>query len=147
MKKILLLTAVLGILTSLSPGCDDDSDNQILTLNDLVGNWLFVSLDFNGKTTTDCDSALNKSYDWVTLSMKNMSTTSTTLYSSCTDAGNLWEQTFGYTLIDNVISLSTGVKFNIEGNSTPTTLIIKLTDPGIATKYPVGGIYTLNKDQ
>jgi hypothetical protein len=69
-----------------------------------------------------------------------------TLYTSCTDAGTLWEQTFGYTISNNSISLSSGVVFHIEDTSTKTTLRLKLSDPGLANTYPEGGIYTLNKE-
>jgi len=146
MKKVICLAVIVcGILTCLNQGCSDDTDTGAITASDLVGNWMFVSLEFNGTTTTDCDSALNKDYDLVTLSLKNVSTTSMTLYTSCTDEGTLWEQTFGYTISNNSISLSNGVVFHIEDTSTKTTLKLKLSDPGLAKTYPEGGIYTLNK--
>jgi hypothetical protein len=147
MKKSVCLTVLFcGILAYLISGCSEDTETGAITANDLVGNWMFVSLEFNGNTTTDCDSALNKEYDLVTLSFKNVSTTSMTLYSSCTDLGNLWEQTYGYTIYNNSISLASGVVFDIEDASTNTTLKLKLTNPGLANNYPVGGVYTMNKE-
>jgi hypothetical protein len=145
MKKIAYLSIIYGILTCIGLSCSNDSETEGITVDDLVGNWMFVSLQLNGKTTTDCDSALNVEYDLVTFSLKNVNTTTMTLYTTCTDNGLLWEQSSGYSLSGNTIILPNNFTFDIENTSTKTTLILKLTSAVLHPEYPIGGIYTLNK--
>ena len=51
---------------------EDHKPDKGLTIESLYGSWGFLTLEFNGKTTYDCDSVLNKDYDFITLDFYNV---------------------------------------------------------------------------
>ncbi len=143
----------------------EDPKPQGITVNDLIGSWIFMTLEFDGKTTLGCDSVLNKNYDFITLDFYNInwnfwvSAPYMTLHTSCVDSGDApnWEKAYQFTLVDSVINCNDELKFKIINISTfefvnaytseRTTgkkLKLKLIDSSIPD-VPLSGIYTLGK--
>lgn len=96
-RKIFQTALFLFILIiSLNTSCkkDDPKPDEGLTIRSLYGNWVFLSLEFNRKTTSGCDSALNRNYDFVTLDFYGVSynfwngKSDMTINASCLDIGD-----------------------------------------------------------
>jgi hypothetical protein len=155
MKNIVSLCVLFLCISfiSLSPGCKEDAKPEGITVGDLYGSWIFRTLEFNGKITSDCDSILNKRYDFITLDFYYVhwdfwaSASALTLNTSCVDSGNLpnWQKDYHFTLIDSVISCNDELKFKIDNISTLQNirqLKLKLIYSSIPD-VPLDGIYTL----
>ena len=146
MKKVTyLLTIMFAVVLMSTSCCEDDPvvpDPVEITTADLVGDWDFYSLEFNGELYTGCDVDLN-SYFLTTLSLYNMSTSEVTLNDDCTEDG----RTYDYTLDGNLIDCENGKRvFEIMNIETfdGTELVVKFFSAS-ANGFPIGGIYTLQK--
>ena len=123
--------------------CKDDPvpDPVEITVSDLVGDWDFQSLEFNGEFYTGCDDDL-EDYFLTTLSLHDMSTSEVTLDDDCTVDG----RTYDYVLDGNLINCENGKRvFEIMNVETfdGTELVVKFKS-ATTTGLPIGGIYTLN---
>ena len=140
----------------ISTNCDKDDDPNVpegITPADLVGDWEFVSLEFDttiyyaGSCESSNTKELNEKYNLVTLSLHNVSTDTITLFDDCVDAGGIFQPSFTYILSDNVINCEDTYKFKIVNADTfnGDTLKLELIYPTVPPVLPVGGIYTLNR--
>jgi hypothetical protein len=171
MKKVNYLIVLLFSLMFLNTSCEKEEigtpDVPVdtttvahgITAADLVGDWNFVSLDFNGDIITECNQSLcydaqnpNGGYLYITLNL-NITNDIITTFSDCTYSGdpskNLKKEC-DFTVANNTITLSlvgiVQMKFEIINANVfnGAELKLKLTE-GINSKYPVGGTYTLRK--
>lgn len=122
-----------------------------ITEADLVGDWIFVSLEFKDTIYTECDDELRKKYDLTNLSFFNVTleselygVPSLIYFSNC---GNITSPERRFNIKDNYIYLHNQdkLKYLILNSQTfnRTTLKIKLiTD---VKSIPAGGIYTLKR--
>src|SRR5690554_6373072 len=141
MKKLARLILVSLIFTFVTTACKEDDENNIdpienngITEADLVGNWDFVSLEFEGKTYTDCDDQLRKKYSLTNLSFFDVTLKSelygvpTLIYFS--NCGNTTSSERRFNIEDNYIYLynEDKLKYLILNSQTfnGTTLKIKL---------------------
>lgn len=145
---------LLAAMTLMSFSCSEkeEIDDPILpegiTAEELKGDWNFVSLEFNGETYTDCDPVLNANYGYVTLNFWNVTSTQMKLHTDCTDNGVIDNRVYLFTVSNNMIDCEEGSrKFQILNVSTfnGTELKIKFIS-GSANGFPIGGIYTLEKE-
>ena len=149
MKQInyLLLATILFF-----SNCSNDLEEIVkITEADLVGNWLFESLEFEGKIYTKCDDELRKKYDLTNLSFLNV-TLKSELYEEpsliyFSNCGNITSSERKFNIEDNYIYLynQDKLKYLILNSQTfnGTTLKIKLITS--VKTIPAGGIYTLKK--
>ena len=149
MKKLTYLFVLMFSLVLISTSCEKDSvvPDEGITLDELVGNWNFESLEFGGEVYTTCDVDLNKIYNLVTFNMENVTTTSITLKTYCVDDDELpWQMTYSYTLEDNVLDLEGSVVFDIlnADEFDGSTLELKLVNSTVGN-IPITGVYTLTK--
>lgn len=123
-----------------------------ITEADLVGNWEFVSLEFEGKTYTDCDNNdLKDKYNLTNLSFFNVTLKSElydepTLiyYSDCGCGNDTIKEEIKFKIENNEIILNDNDKYKYSIlNFNGETLIIKSLLN--AKKVPTSGIYTLKK--
>lgn len=154
MKNLIYLFAVMFSLVLVSTSCEKsetvtpDVPETGITTADLVGNWDFVSLEYQGRTVYGYDAIFKEDVNSVTISFKNVTTTSLKLYTDCSvylNQGETWlSESLNYTLNKNEIDINNGtVKFDIL-NASSTTLKLKLTAGN--SNMAIGGIYTLNKE-
>lgn len=152
MKKISLLLAVFFVLFAFS-ACEEDKDDQVepekkITVENLKGDWDFVSLEFEGETYTGCDPELNRDYAYVTLNFYDVTESEMMLYTECVDIDHdPDDRVYPYTLKDDVINCYDGSRvFKIINYDSfdGTKLKVKLIDAK-TTSIPIGGIYTLEK--
>jgi len=147
MKKVNYLLIMLFAVALMSTSCCKDDpipDPVEITVDDLVGDWDFVSLEFDGATYTDCAEVLTGSgYEYVKLSLFNVSTTELTLYDGCVNDSSVWD----YALTNNILDIPA---FNLEIQNVETffdgngeILKLKLLTP--ASYHLEGGVYTLEK--
>jgi hypothetical protein len=167
MKKIIILPVLFLfiLIISLSTSCKkDDSKPEGLTSESLYGSWSFMTLEFNGKTTSGCDSVLNKNYDFITLDFYNVTRNFWSgesvmlLNTSCLDIGDEpWQKDYSFTFVDSVINCNDEWKFkllnispfeyvNVGTNEKVQSekMTIKLIYASIPA-VPLNGIYTLGK--
>ena len=155
MKKVTYLSTILIVLILMSFGCDKDETNvsepKEITVDDLLGDWNFYSLEIDGKTTYDCDAALNQIYDGTTMSILNVRNTPyniISLYNDCMDAGEISPSQLNYEfrLINNEIDCAGDVKFDIVNVDSfdGTVLVVKMTYAK-DTALPIGGTFTLKR--
>ena len=119
-------------------------------MEDLVGNWDYVSLDFNGTHYTDCNSDLRDAgYGYVNLSLLDVSTSTMTLYDNC-----IAESVYGYVGIEYEFTFSNNVLdiegFLLEIQNVETFFetngeILKFKILNHTIFYFDGGVYTLEK--
>jgi hypothetical protein len=109
-----------------------------------VGDWDFVSLQFEGFTYTGCDPILTDDYYHVNLSLYDITESELNIYDGCEDADNIYE----YDINEDMIVCSSDMhEFQImnydsfEGD----TLKLKLIEPSDYNVLPIGGIYTMAK--
>ena len=168
MKRDIILRVLflLILIISLSSGCkkDDPKPDAGLTIQSLYGNWIFLTLQFSGKTISGCDSDLNKSYDFVTLDFYGVKSnfwlgkSVMTLNASCLDIGDApWQKEYIFTFSDSVINCNDEWKFKLlrispfEYVNVGTTEKIKSQMMTVKLIYsttpdvPLNGIYTLGK--
>ena len=166
-RKIFQTALFLFILIiSLNTSCkkDDPKPDEGLTIRSLYGNWVFLSLEFNGKTTSGCDSALNRNYDFVTLDLYGVSynfwsgKSVMTINASCLDIGDApWQKYYTFTFVDSVINCNDEWKFKLlnispfEYVNVGTTEKVQSQKMALKLIYsstpdiPLNGIYTLGK--
>jgi hypothetical protein len=156
MKNLTYLIALMFSLVLISTSCSKENsltpesvpDKPGNTAINLVGNWDFVSLEYQGRTITGYDAEFQKTLDYVTIGFRDATTTTLKLYSNCSLWLNQGEESvsvsYDYTLNKTELNINNGwFKFDIL-SATPTTLKLKLSDGG-TTVLPIGGIYTLQK--
>jgi hypothetical protein len=151
MKKVAYLSVLMLSLVLMSTSCCKDEDENplpnVITVNDLVGNWNFVSLDFNG-TVYDTETELfdlDKTYSYIQISLVDVTTNTLGLYDH---RGTPTPSTYddNYTLSNNVINFSGGkFVFEIANWETfnGTVLKLKLKSSSASNQAPINGIYTL----
>jgi len=155
MKKFTYVLALMFSLILMSTSCEKSNDTPIpnaITTNDLVGNWNFTSLEFNGKTMTGCDIALDLYY-LTTLSLNSMTKTTVIVKDACKSDN----REYPYTLSNNIITLKNTLtegtpvyNFVIENAETFNGTILKLkfeSAPSSNNLFPIHGIYTLTKQK
>jgi len=114
----------------------------------LVGNWNFKSLEYSGRTINAYDAEFKKTVNCVTLSFRDVTTTTLKLYTDCSillNQGETWtSESLNYTMDKTEINVNDGtVKFEIL-SATSTTLKVKLT-ASMNSNMAIGGIYILEK--
>ena len=152
MKKLNYLLIVIFAIALMSNGCKKEDNNPTpdeIKPTDLVGDWYFQSLEFNGSLYTTCDKDLNEQYDLITMDMTDVTTTTMTLSTDCLDdgEGNEWSLEYAYVLSNNVINCEDGaLKFEIINahDFDGSVLILKLISAS-RTGLPISGVYTLTK--
>jgi hypothetical protein len=167
MKKIIIVRVLFLfiLIISLSTNCKKDYTKLGgLTSESLYGNWGFLSLEFNGKTTSVCDPVLNKNYDFVTLDFYNVTwnfwrgESVMLLNTSCLDIGDEpWQKDYSFTFVDSVINCNDEWKFKLL-NISPFEYVNAGTNEKVHSEkmtvrliyssipdVPLNGIYTLAK--
>ncbi len=168
MKKFIIppVLFLFILIISLSTSCkkEDPKPDEGLTSESLYGSWGFLTLEFNGKTTYGCDSALNKNYDFVTLDFYNITSnfwngkSVMLLNTSCLDIGDApWQKDYSFTFVDSVINCNDEWKFKLL-NISPFEFVDASTNEKVQSKkmtlkliyssipdVPLNGIYTLGK--
>ena len=157
MKQInyLLLASILFF----SNCSNDDGVEEILleeivniTEADLVGDWDFVSLEFEGKTYTECDDQLRKKYNLTNLSFLNVTleselygVPSLIYFSNC---GNTTLPELRFNIEDNYIYFYNQDKFKylILNSQTFNGKLLKIKLITNSKSIPSGGIYTLQRN-
>ena len=134
-------------LFSTSCSKEDNDDLKSITVNDLVGDWNFESLTFNGAvydTETELDE-LDENYSYVEISLVNVTTTVLGLLDH-RGSPNPYDDT--YSLSNNTINFSNGkFIFDIDNWETfdGTVLKLKLKSSNVTTTAPIGGLYTMTR--
>lgn len=149
MKKVIYLSFLFVSLVIVTTSCEkeDPIDDEKITVNDLVGDWNFQSLTFNGvvyDTETELDE-LDENYSYVEISLVNVTTTVLGLLDH-RGSPNPYDDT--YSLSNNTINFSNGkFIFDIDNWETfdGTVLKLKLKSSNVTTTAPIGGLYTMKK--
>lgn len=134
-------------LFSTSCSKEDNDDPKSITVNDLIGDWNFESLTFNGSvydTETELDE-LDENYSYVEISLVNVTTTVLGLLDH-RGSPNPYDDT--YSLSNNTINFSNGkFIFDIDNWETfdGTVLKLKLKSSNVTTTAPIGGLYTMTR--
>jgi len=153
MKKVIYLSFLFVSLVIVTTSCEkeDPIDDEKITVNDLVGDWNFQSLTFNGvvyDTETelaelDATPVGDGTYAYIQISFLNVTTTELGLFDH---RGNPpGEYGDNYTLSNNTINFSDSkFVFHIENWETfdGTVLKVKLVS-SIFNTTPINGIYTM----
>ena len=142
---LLILTIAMVSFTSCEK--DEDPAPDGITVNDLVGNWNFQSLTFNGVVydTEPKLAELDVAYSNIQLSFFNVTTTELGLFNHRSGAPLPWRK--NYTLSNNTINFDgDSFVFHIENWETfdGTTLKVKLVSSIVSTA-PIGGVYTMTR--
>ncbi len=142
------MTMILALaLFSTSCSKEDNDDLKGITVNDLIGDWNFESLTFNG-VVYDTETELNEldeNYSYVEISLVNVTTTVLGLLDH-RGSPNPYDDT--YSLSNNTINFSNGkFIFDIDNWETfdGTVLKLKLKSSNVTTTAPIGGLYTMKK--
>jgi len=149
MKKVAYLMTMILVPALFSTSCskEDNDDLKSITVNDLVGDWNFESLTFNGAvydTETELDE-LDENYSYVEISLVNVTTTVLGLLDH-RGSPNPYDDT--YSLSNNIINFSNGkFIFDIDNWETfdGTVLKLKLKSSNVTTTAPIGGLYTMTR--
>ena len=134
-------------LFSTSCSKEDNDDLNGINVNDLIGDWNFESLTFNGAvydTETELDE-LDENYSYVEISLVNVTTTVLGLLDH-RGSPNPYDDT--YSLSNNTINFSNGkFIFDIDNWETfdGTVLKLKLKSSNVTTTAPIGGLYTMTR--
>ena len=134
-------------LFSTSCSKEDNDDLKGITVNDLIGDWNFESLTFNG-VVYDTETELNEldeNYSYVEISLVNVTTTVLGLLDH-RGSPNPYDDT--YSLSNNTINFSNGkFIFDIDNWETfdGTVLKLKLKSSNVTTTAPIGGLYTMTR--
>lgn len=155
MKKVTYLLVLLFPLVLMSTSCSKDEDDPIpngITVNDLVGDWNFVSLEFNNVVyDTETELAeLDLTYSYIQLSFLNVTTTTIGLLDHRSGGGIVteWDYEFSNNTIDVYANgWSGGFVFHIENWETfdGTVLKLKLMSSKASNQAPIGGVYTMTR--
>ena len=162
MKKLnLFLVLVLGLVLTVFTSCEKDDpiipekepvEENVVEPSDLVGDWGFTSLEFEGETYYGCDPYLNQDYLLVTFEFLDVTETTLKMYSNCHDGEGPWKSgDFNY-LIENENLL---IK-NYHGDLTTEFKILNFREFDgktlkleftwdIGSNVPINGIYVLTK--
>jgi hypothetical protein len=131
---------------------EKEKDENVVQPADLVGDWDFVSLEFEGETYYGCDPHLNQDYALVTLKLLDVTETTLKLFSSCHDGEGNWEQEYDYYIEDGILNVHVAYlqndisKFKILNYNDFDGDILKLKFIWVYSGIvPIGGIYTLKK--
>ncbi len=153
MKKVAYLIIVVLAITMMSFSCskkeDDDDLPNIITVNDLVGDWHFQSLEFKGNvydTDAKLDELWDEGYRYIKLSFLNVLKTEIGLHEHSTGITSRWDYTLSNDKIDIYANgWSGGFVFYIENWETfdGTVLKVKYVSSGATTKAPFGGVITM----
>lgn len=138
-------------MTLMGFSCERDDDGDVntateITVNDLLGDWHFQSLTFNGVVydTEEELAELDKTYSYIQLSFLNI--TPTTIGFFCHRSGIDSPAIGEYILSNNNINFEEGkFVFNIENWKTfnGTMLKVKLISSNATNEAPIGGIFTM----
>ena len=154
MKQInyLLLATILFFSNcSNDNGVDEMLSEEIVNITeaDLVGNWDFVSLEFEGEIYRDCDDELREKYNLLNLSFLNVTLESeydvpTLIYYSDCGKGDTIKEEISFEIKDKKIILNDNDNYaylllNFHDFDGETLIIKSLLN---APKAPTGGIYT-----
>lgn len=146
MKKVIYLISIIFAVALLSTSCEKDPivpEPDEITVADLEGNWDFVSVFHDDILYTDCNQGLlNQGYQYVKLSLLNVTKTRLILFDECVDDESPWD----YTLTNNVLDIE-GFRLEIQNVETffEDERILKLKILNPASYHLSGGIYTLEK--
>lgn len=142
------MTMILALaLFSTSCSKEDNDDLKGITVNDLIGDWNFESLTFNGvvyDTEAELDE-LDVNYSFVEISLVDVTTTLMGLLDH-RGSPNPYDDT--YSLSNNTINFSNGkFIFDIDNWETfdGTVLKLKLKSSNVTTTAPIGGLYTMTR--
>ena len=149
MKKVTYLMILMFSLVLMTTSCckDDDDIPNVITTNDLVGDWNFQSLTFNG-TVYDTEAELfelDKTYNYIQLSFLDVTTTIIGLR-DLRGATSTYEQ--NYVLSNNTINFDNGfLVFHIDNWETfdGTFLELKLTSSIYPSVTPIDGVYIMTR--
>jgi hypothetical protein len=169
MKRSIFLPVLFLIIfiISLGTSCkkDDQKPDEGLTISNLLGSWVFLTLELNGKTTYGCDSTLNRNYDFVTLDFYGVTSNFwrggkpvMTLNASCLDIGDSpWQKDYTFTFADSIINCNDEWRFRLLDIS-PFEYVIVGTNERVKSQkitvkliyssipdVPLNGIYTMGK--
>ena len=152
MKKVNYLIALMFAVVLMSTSCEKPANDNLtpsttITASDLVGNWIFQSLEFQSTpNTADGYTTKALSYNYVTVDFKNVTANGKlTLHSDYNKNGHV-EANSDFTVTDGKIIVNGSLTFEIQ----PATdilsgkLVIKFVSQNISNN-PVGAIYTLKR--
>jgi len=151
MKKTIYFLTMILALALMSTSCEKDEpiiEDQI-TVEDLLGDWNFVSLEFNGNIYETPDELweLNETYDLVALDFNFTPTqvTYSTIYVNARQESP-FIRTYDYTFNDLIINCQDQIKFQVVNAETfdGTLLKLKLYDC-IQGGAIINGIYNLER--
>jgi|SRR5690554_3585651 len=158
MKKLARLILVSLIFTFVTTACKEDDENNIdpienngITEADLVGNWDFESLEFEGKIYIDCDNDLKGKYNLLNLSFLNVTLKSelygvpTLIYFS--NCGNTTSAEMKFKIEDEklIFNNKNDYAYLIINYNEFDGKILRLKLLKNSSILPTGGIYTLKK--
>jgi len=156
MKQInyLLLASILFFSNcSNNNGIEEMLTEEIVNITeaDLVGNWDFVSLEFEGKTYTECDDQLRKKYNLTNLSFFDV-TLKSELYDAPTliyfsNCGNTTSSEMKFKIEDEklIFNDKNDYAYLILNYNEFNGKILRLKLLKNSSILPTGGIYTLKK--
>lgn len=149
---------IMFAMTLMGFSCERDDDGDVntateITVNDLLGDWHFQSLTFNG-VVYDTEEELAEldntpcgyqdyTYAYIQLSFRNVTTNEIGLFDHRGDASTPY--TKNYILLKNKIHFDNDrfvFQIENENNFNGTVLKVKLVSSKFSTP-PIGGIYTL----
>lgn len=152
MKKVIYLIAMIFAFVFISTSCSKKNDDDILsgiTVDELIGDWYFQSLEFNGKVyEVGGDFTDLIDYDFFRVSFLKVTPTRMDLF----NRGNNMPSTWGgisYKLSRNTISIQDWFEFHVENWETfdGSVLIVKLLKSNEFKNTPVGGIFTMTSEE
>jgi len=153
MKKINLLLAVLVAILVMFSSCEEDDsvepkDEQTeakITTEDLVGDWGFVSLKYDGMKLDNCDELTHiySDYSHGILNFYEMTEEYIDDYQIVCSNTYSWSY---YSLEDSVITIGQNLEFKII-KCNESILKLELIDGFSNRELFIGGIYTLEKVQ
>jgi uncharacterized membrane protein YciS (DUF1049 family) len=148
MKEVKYSIFFVLLLALISISCSkvsDESDDDGITVNDLVGDWNFQSLTFNGVVyDTEAELAeLDLTYSYIQLSFLNVTTT-TIGFLDHRGSGNPADGE--YTLSNNTINFEDDkLVFYIDNWETfdGSVLKLKLLSSTVTNEAPINGVYIM----
>jgi len=150
MKKINLLLAVLVAILVMFSSCEEDDsvepkDEPKITTEDLVGDWGFVSLKYDGMKLDNCDELTHiySDYSHGILNFYEMTEEYIDDYQIVCSNTYSWSY---YSLEDSVITIGQNLEFKII-KCNESILKLELIDGFSNRELFIGGIYTLEKVQ
>ncbi len=149
MKKAIQLLLIIFSVSLLTMGCEKDKDaTPEIQVDDLLGDWILDSLDFNEITYypgQNMNQLITAGYDYVMISIMAVTTTTLGIYDH---SGGLGADIRPYILLDNTIDFDDGgMVFYIENWKTfdGTVLKLKLMSSTLSISTPINGVYSFSK--